>query len=181
MATTSRAIVPAHSTFLARRAGRTVWPVIAAIAMAGILVAGAAAFAMSGREAVSVAAAGGTGHAAPVTSTLERALEGGATRSVPAAPASASGPADLTAASGIAGLAIRVPAASSPLERAMESRGLIADANAIVLSPASGLDARVPAASSPLERAIASSASPTGMATVVATGTDGSAHRAPLR
>jgi hypothetical protein len=44
-----------------------------------------------------------------------------------------------------------------------------------------GLDARVPSASTPQERAIASSAAQAGMATVVATGTDGAAHRVPLR
>jgi hypothetical protein len=83
MATTSRAIVPAHNPFLARRPGRTARPAIAAIAVAGILVAGAAAFAISRVAAAGVAAAGGTGHAAPVTSTLERALEARATSIVP--------------------------------------------------------------------------------------------------
>jgi len=188
MSATSRALAPArHGTF-ARQGRNSTRVVIASVAVAAAIVLAAAAVAMSQGSAAPVAAQGGTGHSAPMTSAFERAIEARSAVSVATDAATGTlttiGPSALTVDSGATGLAARVPSASSPMEQAIESRlgSGTAVAQTIVLTGATGLAARVPSATSPMEQAVESqSDAGTVTPTVLITSASGLDHRLPLR
>jgi hypothetical protein len=188
MSAQSTALAPAGRGPFARQSRSSTRLAIAAIVVAGAIVAGATAVAISRGSAAPLAATGATGHAAPVTSSFERALEAGSATTAnvdaPSWTSVAIGPESVSARSGITGLTVQVPSASSPFEQATAAQldTSSSTASTLVIAGATGLATRIPAPSSAMEQALASQPSAAGPAsTVLTSSSNGFAHRMPLR
>jgi len=144
MSAQSSALAPAHRGRFTRRAGTSTKLAIAAIAVVGAIVLAAGAVALSRGSAAPLAASGGGGHPAPMTSRFERALEPGSMAAT-AGTSVVIGPSTLIVESPVTGLNVRVPAVSTPMEQVIESQlGATSATSTVVITNAIGFDRRVP-------------------------------------
>ena len=145
MSATSSALAPARTGTFTRRTRTSTKVIIASMAVAGAVALGAAVVVVSGRSSAPLAARGGFGHVAPITSAYDNAFETRSVAAVAAGAAEPAGPSSLVIKSGVNGLNVRVPAVDSTTVQAIDSRLGAVDAppSAAVVISAGGFNHRL--------------------------------------